>query len=355
MINHRGDTFSEMYDDCRRILADVFKTDNEIFVLSGSGTAAMEAAVGCVTGPSDRVVAIENGKFGERFKDLASRYGTAVPLEFEWGTSVDLDAVEKALQEGARAVTMVHNETSAGILNPAEEVGKLARKYGALFIMDGVTSIGGDVVKVDGWNVDIAVVGSQKCIGAPPGLSMISVSDRAFEAMEGHNLPYYLDLPAYRKSAAKDKTQTSYTPAIPLFYALQESLHIIEEEGLDARISRHCTGSAAVRAAMEALRVDMFPQLDEFSHYSNTVSAMKAPEGLDGNSIKKAMLKAGIVIAGGQAHLSGRIFRIGSMGNVTSGDIMRTIQQLEIILKKEGIVKQAGPATEAAAAVFDKE
>ncbi|MDK2892076.1 alanine--glyoxylate aminotransferase family protein [Methanohalophilus sp.] len=353
MINHRGDAFSELYDDCRKILADVFQTRNDIFVISGSGTAAMEAAVGCVAGPSDRIISLENGKFGERLKDLAGIYGDVVPLEYEWGHSFDLDELEKALQEGAKAVTMVHNETSAGILNPAKEVGELAKKYGALFIMDGVTSIGGDNVPVDEWGVDIAIVGSQKCIAAPPGLSMISVSERAFEAMDKDNLPYYLDLKAYRKSANKDKTQTPYTPAIPLFYGLQEALHIVAEEGMEARIKRHATAAAAVRAAMDAMGIEMFPQLNEYSRYSNTVSAMKAPEGLDGNKIKKAMLESGIIIAGGQAHLSGKIFRIGSMGNVSYGDIMRTIQQLALIFKKEGIISSIGPAIEAAADVID--
>jgi aspartate aminotransferase-like enzyme len=354
MVNHRGAQFSEIYDDCRRILADVFKTENDIFVLSGSGTASMEAAVGCIADKDDRIISIENGKFGERFKDIASRYGSVVPLEFEWGSSVDLDMVEAQLQEGAKAVTMVHNETSTGILNPAEQVGKLAKKYGSLFVMDGVTSLGGDNVFVDDWGVDVAVVGSQKCIGAPPGLSMLSVSEAAFDAMEKESLPYYLDLKACKKSADKEKTQTPYTPAIPLFYALQESLHIIEEEGMDARIERHHKGAAAVRAAMDAMGIEMFPQLNEYSAYSNTVSAMKAPAGMDSETLKKEMMKSGITIAGGQAHLKGKIFRIGNMGNVSYRDILSTLQQIEVVFKKRGVVSDLGPATEAAIEVLCK-
>ncbi len=217
MINHRGAQFSEIYDDCRRILADVFKTENDIFVLSGSGTASMEAAVGCIADKDDRIISIENGKFGERFKDLASRYGSVVPMEFEWGNSVDLDLLEAQLQEGAKAVTMVHNETSTGILNPAEQVGKLAKKYGSLFIMDGVTSLGGDNVFVDDWGVDVAVVGSQKCIGAPPGLSMLSVNEAAFDAMEKENLPYYLDLKACKKKVLTRKKHKLLTHLRSLF------------------------------------------------------------------------------------------------------------------------------------------
>jgi aspartate aminotransferase-like enzyme len=353
MINHRGAEFSAMYDDCCEILADVFQTKNDIFSLSGSGTAAMEAAVGCTTGKDDVVVTLENGKFGERFKKIAVRYGKVNPLENEWGCSFDQGEIEKKLEEGAKAITLVHNETSTGIQNPAKEIGKLAKKHDALFIMDGVTTLGGDTVLTDDWGIDIAVVGSQKCLAAPPGLSMISVSKRAFEAMdEKEALPYYLDLKAYKKSG--DKSQTPYTPAVPLFFGLQEALHIVKEEGMDARIKRHATCAKAVRAAAGAMGIEMFPQLnDEFSHYSNTVTAMKAPEGVTGNDIKKDMMARGITIAGGQDHLSGKIFRIGSMGNVQPKDIMLTIQELEIVLRKRGIISHIGAGTEAASDVLD--
>jgi L-aspartate aminotransferase apoenzyme (EC 2.6.1.1)/phosphoserine aminotransferase apoenzyme (EC 2.6.1.52) len=353
MINHRGAEFSAMFDDCREILADVFQTKNDIFILSGSGTAAMEAAVGCTVGKDDVVVALENGKFGERFKDIAARYGKVNALENEWGHSFNLEEVEKKLEEGAKAITLIHNETSVGIQNPAEEIGKLAKKYDALFIMDGVTTLGGDTVKVDEWGVDIAVVGSQKCLAAPPGLSMISVSEKAFEAMnEKDALPYYLDLKAHKKSA--DKSQTPYTPGVPLFFGLQEALHIVKEEGMEARIKRHATGAEAIRAAAIAMGLEMFPQLnDKYSHYSNTVTAMKAPEGVTGNDIKKDMMARGITIAGGQSHLSGKIFRIGSMGNVQPKDIMLTVQELEVVLKKRGVVSDLGPGIEAASEVLD--
>ncbi len=353
MINHRGAEFSAMYDDCCEILADVFQTKNDIFLLSGSGTAAMEAAVGCTTGKDDVVVTLENGKFGERFKDIAARYGKVNALENEWGHSFDLNEVEKKLEEGAKSITLIHNETSVGIQNPAKEIGKLAKKHDALFIMDGVTTLGGDTVKTDEWGIDIAVVGSQKCLAAPPGLSMISVSERAFEAMaDKEDLPYYLDLKAYKKSG--DKSQTPYTPAVPLFFGLQEALHIVKEEGMDARINRHAIGAKAIRAAASAMGIEMFPQLNaDHSHYSNTVTAMKAPEGITGNDIKKDMMARGITIAGGQSHLSGKIFRIGSMGNVQPKDIMLTIQELEVVLRKRGIISDIGSGVEAASEVLD--
>ncbi len=354
MINHRGSEFAAMYDDCRDIMADVFKTKNDIFVISGSGSAGMEAAVGCTVGSQDTVVALENGKFGERFKNIAARYGKVNAVKAEWGHSFDLDEVEKKLQEGAKVLTLVHNETSTGILNPAKEIGKLTKKYDALFIMDGITSIGGDDVRIDEWGVDIAVTGSQKCIAAPPGLSMVSVSERAFEVMKGMDrMPYYLDLKAYKKSADKDSTQTPYTPAVSLFFALQESLHIVKEEGMEARIKRHITEGNAVRAAMSALGVEMFPQLKGETRYSNTVSAMKAPQDVTGDDIKKDMKARGIIIAGGQDQLSGKIFRIGNMGNVMPKDVMLTLQQLEVVLRKRGVISELGAGLEAASEVLD--
>ena len=355
MINHRSAEFAGIYTDCREILSSVFQTKNDIFVLSGSGTAGMEAAVGSLAESGDKVIAIENGKFGERFKDIAAIYADVVPVVFEWGLPVDLEVVKEKLEEGAKAITLVHNETSAGILNPAAEIGKLAKKYDALFIMDGVTSLGGDDVKVDEWGVDVAVVGSQKCLAAPPGLSIVSVSEKAFEVMkEVTKRPYYNDLLAYKKSGDKPKPETPYTPAIPLFYALQEALHIVKEEGMEARIKRHNVLSEAIRAAVAELNIEMFPQLNEYSHYSNTVSAMNAPECVNGEDIKNDMKARGIIIAGGQERLKNKIFRIGCMGNVIGRDVLSTIQQLEIVLNKHGYIDNLGAGVEAATRVIDR-
>lgn len=356
MINHRSAQFSEIYNDCRNSLNNIFNTKNDILIISGSGTAGMEASVGCTVNYDDTVLTISNGKFGERLKIISQRYcNNVVSLDYEWGQSVDVSEIEEKLEEGVKVVTFVHNETSAGILNPAKEIGKLTKKHDALFIMDGITSLGGDDVKVDDWNVDIAFVGSQKCIGMPPGLVALSVSEKAFELMEEvKHAPYYLDLKAYKKSADKTQTETPYTPAIPLFYALQEALHIIDEEGIEKRIIRHKTEASAVRAAMEAIGIEMFPQLNEYSNYSNTVSAMKAPEGVNSNDIKKDMIARGITIAGGQERLGGKIFRIGNMGNVQPKDILLTIAELEIVLKKRGIISEIGAGIHAANDILDK-
>jgi len=345
MINHRGKEFSAIYADCQRVSADLFKTSAEnISVISGSGTAGMEAAVGCLNNKTDKILAIENGKFGQRFKKLAGKYGTVVPMEFEWGKSVDLAAVEEKLEAGdIKTITMVHNESSTAIRNPAPEIGALAKKYGAYFILDVVSSLGGDDVRIDDWNVDIAVTGSQKCIAAPPGISIVAANERALAEMEKvATRPYYLDLVAYHKSASKDLKETPYTPAVSLFFALQEALKMIEEEGLSNRIQRHYLMTKAVRDAVTAIGIEMFPHLNDVSAYSNTVSAMKAPSGINAEDIKKAMNKRGIIITGGQDDLKGKIFRIGSMGSATPTNIMTTLTELEQILCEMGVTTETG-------------
>lgn len=348
-INHRGAEFGAVYADCVRVLKETFGTKNELFVISGSGTAAMEAAVANF-GSGLTIACLENGKFGERMFKIAQRYGTAKVVRSEWGTPLDLVALEHELAEGAGMVTLVHNETSAGIKNPAEKIGRLARKYDALFVMDGITSIGGDEVHADAWGADIAVVGSQKCLAAPAGLSAISVSERAWERLSERR-PYYLDLAAYRKSASAKVMETPYTPAVPLFLALREACLIIEEEGLAARITRHRKMSQAVRSAVSAWGLALFPKLDGVHAYSNTVTATRLPEGVEDSAFRGAIKKMGIEIAGGQDHLKGKIFRIGTMGATGAPEILATLSAVEHALARQG-VRLAGNGVRAAAEVL---
>ncbi len=333
-INHRGKEFSGVYADCVRILKIAFGTENDLFVISGSGTASMEAAVGNF-GRGRKIACLVNGKFGERLYKISQRYGSAIEIGSEWGTPLDLGKLEKALSEGAEMITLVHNETSAGIRNPAEKVGRLARKYDALFVMDGITSIAGDLVKSDAWGVDVAVVGSQKCLAAPAGLSALSVSNRAWERMTEPR-PYYLDLAAYRKSASAKLMETPYTPAVPLFLALREACLILEEEGLPARIERHYRMAEAVRAAAKTWGLSLFPRIDSDHAYSNTATAIRLPEGVEDAEFRATIKKMGIEIAGGQDHLKGKIFRIGSMGAVGAPEILATLAAVQYALKKHG-------------------
>jgi aspartate aminotransferase-like enzyme len=342
-INHRGPEFGSIYAESVRVLKGLFRTGNELFILSGSGTAAMEAAIGNF-GRDRRIVSLVNGKFGERMGKIGQRYGELTVLASEWGAPLDMAGLERALEGGAEMVTLVHNETSSGIKNPAAEVGRLARRHGALFVMDGITSIGGDVVDVDGWGVDVAFVGSQKCLAAPPGLSAISVSKRAWERLS-EKRPYYLDLAAYRKSAGNSPMETPYTPAVPLFLALREALAIIEKEGLERRIERHRRLAEAVRAAVAAWGLPMFPGIDPLHAYSNTVTAVAIPDGVNEKVLRATVKGLGIEIAGGQDHLKGKIFRIGHMGAVGAQEILATLSAVESGLGKAGWkVRESGVA-----------
>ena len=333
-MNHRSAEFGAAYADCVRVLKTAFGTTNDLMVISGSGTAGMEAAIANV-GKDKEIACLVNGKFGERMLKISQRYGNAHEIKSEWGTPLDLAALEGWLEQGAQVVTLVHNETSVGIKNPAQEVGRLAKKHDALFIMDGITSIGGDTVEADKWGVDIAITGSQKCLAAPAGLAMVSVSSRAWERL-CKNPPYYLDLAAYKKSAAGTPMETPYTPAVPLFLALREACLIIEEEGLAARIARHQKMSQSVQAAAKAWGLSLFPKIDAKHGYSTTVTAVEYPAGVKDDEMRAIIKKMGIVIAGGQDHLKGKIFRIGSMGAVSAPEILATLAATQHALKKCG-------------------
>ena len=351
VIYHRGSEFAVLYEEIVNALKEIFQTENDIFVLSGSGTCAMEAAIGNLVQESEKVLCISNGKFGERFFEIASRYGEAVALRFEWGSAIDASAVRAAVEEHEPAVvTMVHNETSTGVLNPAAEVGRIVKANDAIFVLDCITSIGGDDVPVDKIHADIAIVGSQKCLGAPPGLSALSVSEEAWEkiAANKRRKPYYMDLLAFRRSF--EKRQTPYTPAIPLFAALHEALRIIQEEGLRNRIRRHRTLAKAVREAVKSIGLSLFPKVESESAYSNTVTAINLPEGITDAEMKTEMRKRGIIIVGGQDKVKGKIFRIATMGNVTAEDVFRTIEALEDVLFERGILrsKERGAGIDAA-------
>ncbi|MCJ7639502.1 MAG: alanine--glyoxylate aminotransferase family protein [Euryarchaeota archaeon] len=351
MINHRGPEFKKVIDLSREKLRSLFNTESDVLILSGSGTCAMEAAVGNLGGDK-KFVALENGKFGERLKVLTSLYGSSAPVVADWGTSINTDKVKQALQVGADAVTIVHNETSTGMTNDVAQIGALCRKHDALLIMDGVSSIGGIEAPIDKWGVDIAFTGSQKCLGLPPGLSMIAVNDRAWDFIKtAQKRPFYADLIAHMKSA--EKGQTPYTPAIPLFFALEEALKMLEAEGLSARIDRYRTYATSIRAAIEAMGLELFPQLGASSTYSNTVTAIKMPPGIDFLSLKNEMRQRGIIIAGGQERLKGHIFRISNMGNISKGDILQVIEKLELVLLENGVVNEMGAGTLAADCVLE--
>ncbi len=349
MIPHRGKDFSKVIENCTENLKPLFGTKGDVFTISGSGTAGMEAAISSFS-KVNKMACVDNGKFGERLGLIAQRYTEVDHLRFDWGTSIELEDIEKSLENGSEAVAFVHNETSAGILNPAEEITKLAKKHDALIIMDAITSVGGDEVKMDDWGVDVAIVGSQKCLGIPPGLAAVAVNEKAWDYYN-EKCPFYLDLAAYRKKCAE--YQTPYTPAEPLYFALEESLKMINEEGMDNRINRHRTFARAVREWAMAVGLDLLPQLNDYSNYSNTVTAMKLPEGISDKDLRGTLSSEyNITVSGGQAELKGKIFRIGAMGNIGKREVLSTLSAVSDVLRRFG--KNSNVALNAATEVLEE-
>lgn len=345
-INHRSKQLGGIYADIVRMLKPAFGTQNEILVLSGSGTAGQEAAIGSFA-QGKKIASLVNGKFGERLGLISKIYGETTMIESEWGHPLNLEALRESLENGAEVVTLVHNETSAAILNPAEEVGKLCKKYDALFILDGITSIGGDTVKADEWGVDVAIVGSQKCLAAPAGLAAVSVSQKAWDRLS-EKRPFYLDLKKAKKSADADPMETPTTPAVPLFMALREACRLMDEEGIEARIARHRKLSAAVREAGKVWGLSPVPQADALHKPSNTVTGFFYPEGIGDTQIRGFAKKMGVEFAGGQDRFKGKIFRIGNMGIIDTPEILATLAVVQTAFKKAGY-KLGGDGLEAAA------
>ncbi len=338
VVNHRGDEFGEIYTETTKLMSKTFQTKNDSYIITGSGTAAMEAAIANTIPRGEKVLNAVGGKFGERLADITKVHGMeSKVLDVEWGTAVTADKIEEALEadEDIKAVTVIHNETSTGVAQPIEEIGKVMKNYDALFIVDTVSSLCGDAVDVDKYGIDVCFTGSQKCIAAPPGLSAITLSDDAWAAAEKIDAPtYYLNMLKYRDNGNKTPAQTPYTPSVSLIYAMKKALEIVQEEGLDARVARHHNAAAATRAAVKALGLELFPDEDVSSA---TVTAVKMPEGITDSQLRGTMLdKYGVQLAGGQDHLKGNIIRIGHMGVISYKELAITFTALGLTLKGLG-------------------
>ncbi|MDR0911515.1 MAG: alanine--glyoxylate aminotransferase family protein [Methanobrevibacter sp.] len=338
VVNHRSAIFGEIYTETTELMSKLFKTENNSYLITGSGTAAMEAAIANVTAKDDEILNVIGGKFGERLRDITKAHGGKVnELNIEWGTAVTAQQIKDALDENEniKAVSVVHNETSTGVATDIKAIGKVMDNYDALYIVDTVSSLGGDYVDVDKYKIDICFTGSQKCLAAPPGMAAITLSDDAWKVVDSvDSNTYYLDLKKYRKSGAGTPPETPYTPSVTLIYGIYEALKMIEEEGLDKRIVRHETAAKATREAAKALGLELFPQ-EEVS--STTVTAIKMPKGVSDSDLRGTMRNDyKVELAGGQDHLKGNIFRIGHMGNITYKQLAITFSSLAMTLKRLG-------------------
>ena len=353
IMGHRTKDFSKLFVECLEDLKYVFQSKNDVVLITGSGTAAMDAAIASTIKEGDEYVCVTGGKFGERIVKIVKSYnGVPKVVDVEWGKAVEPGAVEEAVSScNAKAIALTHNETSTGVVHDAEAIGKIAKKHGCLFILDAITSVGGDDVKTDEWGVDICIVGSQKCLAAPPGLAMLSVNNRAWEVIEKNQTKnFYLDLASYRKYM--DNDTTPFTPSVTLVYGLHRALKSLRKEGLENRIKRHRTMAKATREAAKAMNLELFA--DE-GHASNTVTSIKIPENLTDDDIRGRIRRDyGFLLAGGQDHVKGKIFRIGHMGNVGQEMIMDVLSALEVCLKKAGHRFEPGTGLKAAQEVFSK-
>lgn len=329
-MNHRGPEFKEILSEIRGLTQYLFGTRGEVAVLSGSGTAGLEAGVSGLLRKQDRVLNLVNGKFSERFHELCQVFTTPTALTFDWGTAVDPQQVERALDAGEfRAVTLCWNETSTGLTNPIEPIAKVVKDHDALLLVDGITAVGGLENRMDAWGIDALVMGSQKCLAAPPGLSAVALSRTAYESLHS-DTSFYTNLKAHTDALAKQ--DTPYTPAVPLFLAFREALRMLKEEGLEARIARTQKLGEAARAAVQMLGLALYPD-PRFA--SNTVTAIRYPPGVDDSRFRKVLREEHhTIVAGGQGQLKGSIFRIGHMGICTFEDVEAGFRAIEATLAK---------------------
>ena len=340
-IGHRSGEFQTIVRRTTEQLKWLHQTSSDVLVITGSGTAAMEAGIINTLSRGDKVLCGDNGKFGERWVKVARAYGLEVDVvTAEWGHPLDTEAFRTALEADTekqiKAVILTHSETSTGVINDLETIARHVKAHGtALTIADCVTSLGACNVPMDKWGLDVVASGSQKGYMLPPGLSFVAMSDRAWAAYATSDLPkFYLDLGPYRKTAAKDSNP--FTPAVNLYFGLEAALDMMQKEGLESIFARHARHRAAAQAGMEAIGLPLFAAK---GHGSPAITAV-APEGLDAELLRKTVKeKFDILLAGGQDHLKGKVFRIGHLGYVCDRDVLTAVSAIEATLQSLGLHK----------------
>ena len=354
-IGHRSAEFQTIVARTTEQLQWLHQTKNNVLVLAGSGTAAMEAGIINVLSKGDRVLCGDNGKFGERWVKVAQAYGLDVQvIKAEWGQPLNPEDFREALEaDGAKqikAVIITHSETSTGVINDLESINKHVKAHAeALIIVDAVTSLGATDVPIDQWGLDVVCSGSQKGYMIPPGLGFVAMGDRAWAAHKTSNLPkFYLDLGKYRKSAADNSNP--FTPAINLYFALEAALEMMQTEGLEAIFKRHHRHRHATTAAMQAIGLPLYAAA---GCCSPAITAV-APQGIDAELIRKVVKKRfNILLAGGQDHLKGHVFRIGHLGFVCDRDILCAVAAIEAALQElDAAPNPMGAGVAAAAAAL---
>ena len=351
-IGHRSGEFQAIVRRTTEQLKWLHQTSSDVLVITGSGTAAMEAGIINTLSRGDRVLCGDNGKFGERWVKVARAYDLDVEvIKAEWGQPLDPEAFRAALEADTaktiKAVILTHSETSTGVINDLESIARHVKAHGAaLTLADCVTSLGATNVPMDAWGLDVVASGAQKGYMLPPGLSFVAMSERAWKAYEQSDLPkFYLDLGPYRKTAAKDSNP--FTPAVNLYFGLEAALEMMQNEGLEAIFARHARHRAAAQAGMKAIGLPLFAA----EGYGSPAITAVAPEGIDAEQLRKEVKsRFDILLAGGQDHLKGQVFRIGHLGYVCDRDVLTAVSAIEATLQALGLHKGSMGAGVAAAA-----
>lgn len=356
-VSHVAPAFLETFGGALAAMREVWLApEGQPIVVAGSGTLAMELAAANVVEPGDGAVVVSTGVFGERFVDLLGRHGAEVSvIRADLGRAVDLDRIESELQRTkARLLTVTHVDTSTGVRMPIHEIGALARRYGALSIVDGVCSVAGEEIRQDAWGLDIVLTASQKAIGVPPGLALLVAGPRAIERFAARKSPvcsYYADwgkwLPVMRAYEARTPSYFG-TPAVNLVTALAVSLRQILAEGMDARFLRHRTLAGAFQAGLGAMRLEQVPVDPDCR--AHTLSACRLPSGVSASRFVPAVAAAGVVVAGGlHPEIRDSSFRVGHMGSVGSSDVYAALGAIEAGLRSVGADVEPGAGLRAAA------
>lgn len=334
IIHHRTEAFEKDLAWVLENLPKIFKTKERAYILTSTGSGAMESALVNTLSPGDKVLCIVGGKFGERFSEISESYGMKVITHnVEWGKSFVVSDIEKILENhpDIKAVTCQACETSTGALNPVQELGKLVQKTSAILIVDAITALGATNLDMDEWHLDAVIGGSQKAFMLPTGLSFIAFSKKAWSRIEVSKTPkYYWDI--RKEKAANEKNQTYFSSPVTHIRALKTALEIIFKVGTQEFIERHLLIAKALRDSGKALALKSFAE-----NPSSTVTAFKLPENINGEKVQKIMQdKYNITIAGGQDQLKGKIIRIGHMGAIEKKHMLEAIEKLSMTLNELG-------------------
>src|SRR3990172_8525816 len=346
ILHHRTPEYEALIAEVREGLKVLFQTTEEVFLFAASGTGGMEAAVVNTLSPGEKALVIRGGKFGERWGEICQACGVNfTPIDVPYGKAVDPGLVAAALAKDPQiaVVLSTYSETSTGVLHDIKAIAEAVRKTPTLLVVDAITSLGVMDVPMDDWGLDVVVAGSQKALMLPPGLAMVGVSRKAWAAVERSRLPkYYFDFAAEQKHLLKN--QSRFTPAISLVVGLRETLRMIRSEGLPNIFCRHEKLAAAMRAGITALGLELFAERP-----SPAVTAVLVPKGIDGGAILNTLrTRHGVIIAGGQGSMKGKIFRLATMGYADSTDVVVALSALELTLSEGGYPVKLGDGIRAA-------